>query len=159
MGGYSKEDIIRIAEDENVRYIRLQFTDILGTIKNVEIPFKQLGKVLDGEMMFDGSSIEGFARVEESDMYLKPDLDTWLIFPWSSDDAKAGRLICDVYDIDGSPFSGDPRSNLKRLVGEMQDMGYDDLQLGPEPEFFLFKLDKDGNATTELSDTGGYFDL
>lgn len=159
MGEYSKEDILRIAEDENVRYIRLQFTDILGAIKNVEIPFKQLGKALDGEMMFDGSSIEGFARVEESDMYLKPDLDTWLIFPWSSDDARAGRLICDIYDIDGTPFSGDPRSNLKRLVGEMEDMGYDDLNLGPEPEFFLFKLDKEGNATTELSDNGGYFDL
>src|SRR5699024_11990077 len=123
----------------------LHMTDILGTIKNVEIPFKPLGKVLDGEMMFDSSSIEGFARVEESDMYLKPDLDTWLIFPWSPDDAKAGRLICDVYDIDGSPFSGEPRCNLKRLVGEMQDMGVDDLELQPSPELFVFNSENNRN--------------
>ncbi|WP_411842791.1 type I glutamate--ammonia ligase [Salinicoccus sp. HZC-1] len=159
MKEYSRKDILRIAEDENVRYIRLQFTDILGAIKNVEIPLKQLGKALDGEMMFDGSSIEGFTRVEESDMFLKPDLSTWVIFPWSSDDARIGRLICDVYGIDGEPFLGDPRSNLKRTVKEMQEMGYDKLQLGPEPEFFLFKLDDERRPTTELSDTGGYFDM
>src|SRR5699024_10999197 len=123
----------RIAEDENVRYIRLQFTDILGTIKNVEIPIKQLGKALDGEIMFDGSSIEGFARVEESDMFLKPDMDTWLIFPWSSDDARIGRLICDIYDIDGKPFSGDPRSHLNRVVAVRAGTAYDAHQLSQEP--------------------------
>ncbi|KKK35024.1 MULTISPECIES: type I glutamate--ammonia ligase [Salinicoccus] len=159
MDEYSRDDILRIAESENVRYVRLQFTDILGTIKNVEIPTTQLGKALDGEMMFDGSSIEGFVRVEESDMYLKPDFNTWRIFPWSDDNAKSARLICDVYDIDGQPFEGDPRSNLKKVIQEMEDMGYTSFNLGPEPEFFLFKLDSEGNPTTEMNDEGGYFDL
>ncbi|WP_411842799.1 type I glutamate--ammonia ligase [Salinicoccus sp. HZC-1] len=159
MDEYTREDIIRIAEAENVRYVRLQFTDILGTIKNVEIPTTQLGKALDGEMMFDGSSIEGFVRVEESDMFLKPDFNTWRIFPWSDDNAKSARLICDVYDINGEPFDGDPRSNLKRVIKEMEEMDYTSFNLGPEPEFFLFKLDKEGNPTTEMNDEGGYFDL
>ncbi|MFB9861257.1 type I glutamate--ammonia ligase [Salinicoccus siamensis] len=159
MTEYSREDILKMAEEQNVRYIRLQFTDIVGHIKNVEIPYRHLDKALDGEMMFDGSSIEGFVRLEESDMYLKPDLNTWVIFPWSQDDTKIGRLICDVYCIDGQPFEGDPRSNLKRVVSEMQEMGYDKFNLGAEPEFFLFKLDKAGQPTTEPSDEGGYFDL
>ncbi|WP_020006299.1 type I glutamate--ammonia ligase [Salinicoccus albus] len=159
MDEYSREDILRMAEDEAVRYIRLQFTDVLGAIKNVEIPVTQLDKALDGEMMFDGSSIEGFARVEESDMYLKPDFNTWVIFPWSQENERIARLICDVYGIDGKPFVGDPRSNLKRVIKEMEHLGYDAMNLGPEPEFFLFKLTKDGEETTELSDEGGYFDL
>lgn len=159
MSEYSREDILRIAENENVRFIRLQFTDILGAIKNVEIPVSQLDKALDGEMMFDGSSIEGFVRLEESDMYLKPDFNTWVIFPWEHNGRRIARLICDVYDIDGNPFEGDPRSNLKRVVKEMEEMGYEVMNLGAEPEFFLFKLDKEGNPTTEPSDEGGYFDL
>lgn len=156
---YTREDIKRIAEEENVRYIRLQFTDILGTIKNVELPIGQLNKALDGEMMFDGSSIEGFVRIEESDMYLRPDYDTWTIFPWTAGKGKVARLICDVYDVEQTPFDGDPRSNLKRVLKEMEDMGYSAFNLGPEPEFFLFKLDENGNPTTELNDQGGYFDL
>ncbi|KKK33467.1 glutamine synthetase [Salinicoccus sediminis] len=159
MKKFTREDIKRIAEEENVRYLRLQFSDILGTIKNVEVPISQIDKALDGEMMFDGSSIEGFVRIEESDMYLVPDLSTWTIFPWSAGNAKVARLICDIYDTDGKPFDGDPRSNLKRVLKEMEDMGYSAFNLGPEPEFFLFKLDENGNPTTELNDQGGYFDL
>ncbi|MFQ7233786.1 MAG: glutamine synthetase beta-grasp domain-containing protein, partial [Enterococcus hulanensis] len=97
----SKEDIKRIVEEENVRFLRLMFTDIMGTIKNVEVPVSQMAKVLDNKMMFDGSSIEGFVRIEESDMYLYPDLTTWMIFPWESDHGKVGRLICDIYGPDG----------------------------------------------------------
>ncbi|TVT28173.1 type I glutamate--ammonia ligase [Salinicoccus cyprini] len=159
MSEFTREDIIRIAEEENVRYLRLQFTDILGTIKNVEVPISQLNKALDGEMMFDGSSIEGFVRIEESDMYLVPDLNTWSIFPWTAGKGKVARLICDIYNVDGQPFDGDPRANLKRILKEMEDMGYSAFNLGPEPEFFLFKLDEKGQPTTELNDQGGYFDL
>ena len=156
---FTKEDIRKFAKEENVRYLRLQFTDILGTIKNVEVPVSQLEKVLDNEMMFDGSSIEGFVRIEESDMYLYPDLDTWGIFPWTAGQGKVARLICDVYTTDGEPFAGDPRTNLKRILKEMEDLGYTDFNLGPEPEFFLFKLDEKGEPTLELNDNGGYFDL
>ena len=156
---FTKDDIRKFAEEENVRYLRLQFTDILGTIKNVEVPVSQLEKVLDNEMMFDGSSIEGFVRIEESDMYLQPDLDTWVIFPWTAGQGKVARLICDVFKTDGTPFEGDPRANLKRVLKEMEDMGFTDFNLGPEPEFFLFKLDEKGEPTLELNDDGGYFDL
>lgn len=159
MNDFSREDILRIANEESVEYITLQFTDVLGIIKNVEIPVDQLDKALDGELMFDGSSIEGFVNVEESDMYLKPDLSTWVIFPWSTEDMKIARLICDVYDINGEPFEGDPRSNLKRVVKEMEEKGYEHFNLGPEPEFFMFKLDANGEATTILNDESGYFDL
>lgn len=126
---FTKEDIRKFAKEENVRYLRLQFTDILGTIKNVEVPVSQLEKVLDNEMMFDGSSIEGFVRIEESDMYLYPDLDTWVIFPWTAGQGKVARLICDVYTTDGEPFAGDPRTNLKRILKEMEDLGYTDFNL------------------------------
>lgn len=159
MAKYTKEDIKRFAEEQNVRYLRLQFTDILGAIKNVEIPISQLDKALDNEMMFDGSSIEGFVRIEESDMKLYPDLDTWVIFPWTSDKGKVARLICDIHKPDGTPFAGDPRSNLKRVLQEMRELGFTDFNLGPEPEFFLFKLDEKGEPTLELNDQGGYFDL
>ena len=123
------------------------------------MPVSQLEKVLDNEMMFDGSSIEGFVRIEESDMYLHPDLDTWVIFPWTAGQGKVARLICDVYKTDGTPFEGDPRANLKRVLKEMEDLGFTDFNLGPEPEFFLFKLDEKGEPTLELNDDGGYFDL
>ena len=156
---YTKEDIVKIVEDKNVKFIRLQFTDILGTIKNVEIPVSQLEKALDNKMMFDGSSIEGFVRIEESDMYLRPDLDTFMIFPWTAEKGKVARLICDIARPDGSPFEGDPRSNLKRVLKEMEELGFTGFNLGPEPEFFLFKLDEKGNPTLELNDDGGYFDL
>lgn len=156
---YTKEDIKQIVKDKNVKFIRLQFTDILGTIKNVEIPLSQLDKALDNKMMFDGSSIEGFVRIEESDMYLRPDLDTFMIFPWTAEKGKVARLICDIARPDGTPFEGDPRSNLKRILKEMEALGFTGFNLGPEPEFFLFKLDNEEKVTLELNDDGGYFDL
>ncbi len=136
--GYTKEDILRIAKEQNVRFIRLQFTDLLGAVKNVEIPVSQLVKALDNKMMFDGSSIEGYVRIEESDMYLYPDLDTWVVFPWVSED-RIARLICDIYMVDGTPFAGDPRFILKRVLKEAEEMGFTSMNIGPEPEFFLFK--------------------
>ncbi|MBW8348970.1 type I glutamate--ammonia ligase [Bacillus sp. IITD106] len=160
MGMYTKESILQLSEEQNVKFIRLQFTDILGTVKNVEIPISQLEKALDNKMMFDGSSIEGFVRIEESDMYLYPDLDTWVIFPWTAEKGgKVARLICDVYGSDLKPFPGDPRSNLKRVLKEMEKFGFSNFNLGPEPEFFLFKLDENGDPTLDLNDNGGYFDL
>lgn len=159
MAKFTKEQIFQMVEKENVKFIRLQFTDILGTIKNVEIPVSQLEKALDNKMMFDGSSIEGFVRIEESDMYLYPDLDTFVIFPWTAEKGKVARFICDIHHPDGSPFEGDPRNNLKRVLEEMKALGFTDFNLGPEPEFFLFKLDEKGAPTLELNDNGGYFDL
>ncbi|MFD2682686.1 type I glutamate--ammonia ligase [Bacillus seohaeanensis] len=159
MAKYTREDILRLADEQNVKFIRLQFTDILGTIKNVEIPVSQLEKALDNKMMFDGSSIEGFVRIEESDMNLYPDLDTWVVFPWTAEKGKVARLICDIYNPDGTPFDGDPRNNLKRVLSQMEELGFTDFNLGPEPEFFLFKLDVEGEPTLELNDNGGYFDL
>ncbi|MGG2107996.1 type I glutamate--ammonia ligase [Lysinibacillus pakistanensis] len=159
MGKYTKEDIKRLIEEKNVSFIRLQFTDILGTIKNVEIPVSQLDKALENKMMFDGSSIEGFVRIEESDMYLYPDLDSFVVFPWTSEKGKVARFICDVYTAKGEPFAGDPRNNLKRILRKMEDMGFTSFNLGPEPEFFLFKLDAKGEPTLEVNDHGGYFDL
>jgi glutamine synthetase, type I len=159
MPKYTKEDIIRLVQEENVKFIRLQFTDILGTIKNVEIPVSQLEKALNNKMMFDGSSIEGFVRIEESDMYLYPDLDTFVIFPWTAEKGKVARFICDIYNPDGTPFEGDPRNNLRRVLKEMEELGFTAFNLGAEPEFFLFKLDEKGEPTLELNDNGGYFDL
>jgi glutamine synthetase len=156
---YTKEDILRMVKEENVRFIRLQFTDLLGVIKNVEIPIGQLEKALENKMMFDGSSIEGFVRIEESDMYLFPDLDTWVIFPWTSEKGKVARLICDIYSPDGTPFDCDPRGIFKRVLKEMEDLGFTEFNIGPEPEFFLFKNDEKGEPTLELNDKGGYFDL
>ncbi|SFU76730.1 type I glutamate--ammonia ligase [Alicyclobacillus macrosporangiidus] len=155
---YTRDQILQIAKDENVRYIRLQFTDLFGVVKNVEIPVDQLSKALDNKIMFDGSSIEGFVRIEESDMYLIPDLSTWLIFPWDSGQGRVARLICDIHLPDGQPFPGDPRGVLKRVLGEAKAMGFDSFNVGSEPEFFLFKMDENGRPTQEVNDEGGYFD-
>lgn len=159
MSKFTKEEIYKIIEEENVKFIRLQFTDLLGTIKNVEIPYSQLDKALDNEMMFDGSSIEGFVRIEESDMKLHPDLDTFVVFPWTSEKGKVARFICDIYNPDGTPFEGCPRYNLKRNLERMEKLGFTAFNIGTEPEFFLFKLDEKGDPTMELNDKGGYFDL
>ncbi|WP_284140035.1 MULTISPECIES: type I glutamate--ammonia ligase [unclassified Virgibacillus] len=156
---YTKEDIMVKIKEENVRFIRLQFTDMLGTIKNVEIPLSQLDKALDNKMMFDGSSIEGFVRIEESDMYLYPDLDSFVVFPWTSEKGKVARFICDIYNPDGTPFEGCPRYNLKRNLKKMEEAGFSAFNIGTEPEFFLFKLDENGEPSLELNDHGGYFDL
>ena len=154
-------DILSEVKEKNVTFLRLMFTDILGTLKNVEVPAteEQLEKILDNKMMFDGSSIEGFVRINESDMYLYPDLDTWIIFPWGDENGKVAGLICDVYNPDGTAFAGDPRGNLKRALTHMEATGFKSFNLGPEPEFFLFKLDEKGNPTLEVNDQGGYFDL
>ncbi|SHE38307.1 glutamine synthetase [Seinonella peptonophila] len=156
---YTKEDILRIADQEGVAYIRLQFTDLLGTIKNVEVPRSQLEKALNNQMMFDGSSIEGFVRIEESDMYLYPDLNSWVIYPWSTGEDKVAGMTCDIYNPDGKPFDGDPRGILKRVLAEAAELGFTAMNVGPEPEFFLFKTDEKGNPTLDLNDQGGYFDL
>ncbi|ANZ94090.1 MULTISPECIES: type I glutamate--ammonia ligase [Brochothrix] len=156
---YTKEDLLAIAETEHVKFVRLQFTDVNGTIKNVEVPVSQLDKALSNKMMFDGSSIDGFTRIEESDMLLYPDFNTWVIFPWTAEKGKVARLICDVYTPNLQPFTGDPRMNLKRVLKEMEAEGFTSFNLGPEPEFFLFKLDENGKPTLELNDNAGYFDL
>ncbi|PTM58884.1 type I glutamate--ammonia ligase [Desmospora activa] len=157
--GLTKEDILRSVKENDVQYIRLQFTDLLGTIKNVEIPTSQLEKALDNKLMFDGSSIEGFVRIEESDMYLYPDPDTWVIYPWGGESGKVAGLVCDVYMPDGTPFAGDPRGILKKVLKEAEELGFSAFNVGPEPEFFLFKTNEKGEPTLNLNDQGGYFDL
>lgn len=158
MSKYTKEDIIKIVRDKDVKFIRLQFTDIFGTLKNVAITASQLEKALKNECMFDGSSIEGFVRIEESDQYLRPDLDSFVIFPWRPQQGKVARLICDIYTPEGKPFDGDPRYVLKKVLAEAAEMGYT-FNVGPELEFFLFSTDEYGKPTTKTTDEGGYFDL
>ncbi len=159
---YSQSEIRQILEQENVKFLRLQFTDIIGMNKNIELPTSQFDKALDGEIMFDGSSIEGFTRIEESDMLLKPDFDTFLIFPTiveGNERGRVARLICDVARPDDSPFPGDPRYVLKKQIEKIKSLGFDDLYAGPEPEFFLFWRDHEGRPTTITHDSAGYFDL
>ncbi|MDD2496889.1 MAG: type I glutamate--ammonia ligase [Desulfitobacteriaceae bacterium] len=158
MDKYTKEDILEQAIEQNVSFVRLQFTDIFGVLKNVSITVGQLEKALNGELIFDGSSIEGFVRIEESDMYLKPDLSTFIILPWRPKEGAVARMICDVYNADHTPYSGCPRVNLKRVLAEAAEMGYT-VNVGPEAEFFLFTLDDNGNPTTNTQDNAGYFDL
>ncbi len=155
---YSKKDIMELVKDEDVEFIRLQFTDMFGSLKNVAITASQLEKALNNECMFDGSSIEGFVRIEESDMYLHPDLSTMEIFPWRPQQGKVARLICDVYRPNGMPFEGDPRYILKRAIKEAEDLGYR-FEVGPECEFFLFHTDENGMPTTLTHEKAGYFDL
>lgn len=158
MNYYTRADILRIVEEEDVGFIRLQFTDIFGVMKNVAITASQLEKALDHQIMFDGASIEGFARIEESDMYLYPDLDTFEIFPWRPQQGKVARLICDVYKPDGTIFQSDPRYVLKKVMSQAKSMGLE-FDVGPECEFFLFHTDDDGLPTTVTHESAGYFDL
>ena len=158
MNNYTREDILRMVEEEDVGFIRLQFTDIFGTLKNIAITTSQLERALDNQIMFDGSSIDGFARVEESDMYLFPDLNTFEIFPWRPQQGKVARMICDVHQADGSVFKSDPRYVLKTVLADAAEMGYE-FQVGPECEFFLFHTDDDGLPTTISHEKAGYFDL
>lgn len=158
MGKYTKQDIMRRMEEEDIEFIRLQFTDMFGSLKNVAITSSQLEKALDNKCMFDGSSIEGFVRIEESDMYLYPDLDTFDTFPWRPQQGKVARLICDVYKADGTPFEGDPRYVLRRVLQEAADMGYQ-FDVGPECEFFLFHTDDNGMPTTISHEKASYFDI
>lgn len=153
-----KMEIIEKIKADDVRFIRLQFTDIEGVLKNVAIPVTQLEKALKGDLMFDGSSIAWFANIEESDMYLVPDPATYTIFPWRPSGGAVARLICDVYTPDKKPFEGDPRTNLKRLVKEAEEMGFI-MNAGPEAEFFLFLVDEQGRPLLNTQDQAGYFDL
>ena len=159
----TQADIRAQVKEKNVKFLRLMFTDILGTLKNVEVPAtdEQLDKLFENKMMFDGSSIEGFVRINESDMYLYPDINTWTIFPWGDENGAVAGVICDVYTPEGEPFAGDPRGVLKRNLKAMEKFGFKKFNLGPEPEFFLFKLDEAGEIipSLEVNDKGGYFDL
>ena len=157
--GASKKDILDLAAKSNVRFLRLQFTDILGVNKNVEIPRSQFEKALDGDIMFDGSSIEGFVRIEESDMLLLPDLSTFQVFPWGDPENKVARLICDITTPDGQPFAGDPRGVLRRQLDRARKMGFSTMNAGMEAEFFMFKTGPEGEPTTNTHDVGAYFDL
>ncbi len=158
MGKYSKEDILRMVREQDVEFIRMQFTDIFGQLKNVAITSSQIEKAVNNQIMIDGSSIEGFVRIHESDQYLYPDLDSFTILPWRPQYGKVARLICDVHNPDGTPFVGDPRGVLKRELAKAAEKGYS-FNVGPELEFFLFETDDEGNPTTKTGDEAGYFDL
>lgn len=154
----TREDILRLVEEEDVEFIRLQFADILGNLKNVAVTVNQIEKVLDNKITFDGAAIDGFASTEEADMYLHPDMDTFTIFPWRPQQGKVARMICDVYGPDGKPFEGDPRYVLKKAVAEAAKRGYS-MEVGPEIEFFLFHMDDNGLPTTVSHEKGTYFDM
>ncbi|MBE3577137.1 MAG: glutamine synthetase [Limnochordales bacterium] len=156
--GFSIQDVMRLVAEQDVRFIRLQFTDILGIVKNVAIPASQLERAFNNEVMFDGSSIEGFTRVEESDMNLRPDPTTFALLPWRPRESAVARLICDVYNPDGSPFAGDPRHVLRRALDEAAAMGFS-VQIGAECEFFLFHRSPEGKPLPVTHDKAGYFDL
>jgi glutamine synthetase len=154
----TKEEIVRRVSEDGIEFINMQFTDIVGVVKSVTIPVAELEVVLESGQWFDGSSVLGFARIAESDMYLVPDLGTYAIIPWQADGSVTARLICDVYTPDGEPFEGDPRYVLKRALAEAEAMGHT-YHTGPEPEFFLFESDGNGRAVPKPQDQGGYFDL
>jgi glutamine synthetase len=160
-GGFGRLDrtqLLGLLDEFSVRFLRLQFIDVMGVLKNVEVPRSQFGKALDGDIMFDGSSIDGFVRVEESDMVLHPDYDTFVVFPWSDPDNRVARLICDVHTADGAIFEGDPRRVLVRQQAAARKLGYE-MMAGAEAEFFLFHRATDGSPTRQTHDAGGYFDL
>jgi glutamine synthetase len=154
----SKADIAKLVQENDIQFIRLQFTDLFGQLKNVAITPSQLAKCLDNKCMIDGSSIEGFVGIEESDMYLYPDLDTFAVLPWRPQQGKVARFICDIYNPDGTPFEGSPRYILRKQLERARALGYT-FNVGPELEFFLFHTDGEGNPTVETHDNAGYFDL
>lgn len=158
MNNYTKEDVIRIVQEEDVEFIRLQFTDMFGNLKNIAITASQLETALDNKCMFDGSAIVGFVKIEESDMYLYPDYSTLEIFPWRPQQGKVARMICDVYRPNGEPFAGDSRYVLKRAIKKAEEMGYT-FKVGPECEFFLFDTDENTMPTVETREKAGYFDV
>jgi glutamine synthetase len=158
LAGATAQDILKLAATHDVRFLRLQFTDILGINKNVEIPRSQFEKALAGDILFDGSSIEGFVRIEESNMLLVPDLETVLVFPWGGIDSRVARLICDIQMPNGTPFAGDPRAVLKRQIARAAALGYT-MNAGMEAEFFMFKPGQEGTPATVTHDVGSYFDM
>ena len=155
---YTKQDIIHFVEEEDVEFIRLQFTDMFGNFKNMAVTTSQLEKVLGNECVFNGSAIEGFMSMQEPDIYLYPDLDTFEIFPWRPQQGKVARFICDLYRADGTPFWGDSRHILRKVLQQAGELGYR-IKAGPECEFFLFDLSQDGSATTQTKEKGGFFDI
>lgn len=156
---YDKAEIKKIIKEQNVKFIKLQFVDINGQVKNMSVPSEQIDKVLNNEIMLDGSSIKGFRSIETSDMFFYPDINSFQILPWRENGGvNAARLICDIYNADGTPFEGCPRCNLKRVMEAAEKMGFS-MNIGPEAEFFLFSKDKDGNVTTETQDRAGYYDV
>lgn len=158
MSKYTKKDILELVDEEDVEFIRLQFTDLFGTMKNLAITSSHLKKALDNKVIFDGSSIDGFVSVDESDMYLYPDYGTLALFPWRPQQGKVARLICDVYETNGNCYEGDPRYILKKVISEASAMGYT-FDVGPECEFFLYHTDDEGMPTTITHEQAGYFDM
>ena len=154
MENYNKAEILQMVEEEDVEFIRLQFVDLFGNLKNTAVTAGQLERVLDQGYVFDGSCVEGFLHDNDMDMFLRPDLDTLAVFPWGPQQGKVARLICDVYGVDQKPFKGDPRYVLRQAAEEAKQMGYT-FQVGPECEFFLFHTDDDGRPTTNTHETAG----
>ena len=153
------EDIKKIIEEKNIRFIKLQFVDINGQVKNLSIPSSHIDKVLNNEIMLDGSSIKGFRSIETSDMFFYPDKNTFEVLPWRNKEGyQSARIICDIYNADGTPFEGCPRCNLKRVMKEAEKYGFT-MNIGPEAEFFLFAKDEKGNITTTTQDNAGYYDI
>lgn len=158
MNQYTRQDIIRMVEDEDVEFIRLQFVDLFGHLKNMAVTNSQLIKVLDNKCMFNGAAIDGFSEIRNPELFLEPDLDTFAIFPWRPQSGKVARFICNVKNGDNTPFEGDSRYVLQKVVEEAKEMGYT-FQAGPECRFYLFDLDENGEPTTHTSEKGGYFDI
>ncbi len=156
---YTKENILKLVQDNHVKFIRMQFTDVFGQLKNVTITVSQLEKALNNQIMFDGSSIGRFVRINESDQYLRPDFDIFTIFPWHSENEKVARLICDIFQPNGEPFFGALREALHRTLKKAKEMGFSAFNVGPECEFFLFQANANGKPTTLTNDEAGYFDL
>lgn len=156
---YTNDEIRDLVQAENVRFLRVTFSDLFGRLKSVDLPISQLDKLLAKKLTFDGSSIDGFVRIEESDMHLYPDMATWMIFPWGAEHGKVAQVICSVHLTDGTPFAGDPRNNLMRVLKQMEALGFTAFNIGPEPEFFLFETDEAGKPTTQVNDQENYFDL
>ncbi len=156
---FTPEEVKGFIKEYNIKFIKLQFVDINGQVKNLTIPSEHIDKALANEMMLDGSSIKGFRSIETSDMFFYPDINSFQILPWREKDGiTSARLICDIYNHDGTPFEGCPRCNLKRIMKEAEKMGFS-MNVGPEAEFFLFSKDKDGRVTTTTQDRAGYYDV
>ncbi len=156
---FTRDDIKGFIKEYNIKFIKLQFVDINGQVKNISIPSEQIDKALDNEIMLDGSSIKGFRSIETSDMFFHPDINSFQILPWREQNGiNSARLICDIYNADGTPFEGCPRCNLKRVMQAAEKMGFS-MNVGPEAEFFLFAKDKNGDVTTETQDRAGYYDV
>lgn len=156
---FTRDEIKSLIKEYNIKFIKLQFVDINGQVKNMSVPSEQIDKALNNEIMLDGSSIKGFRSIETSDMFFHPDINSFQILPWrNTNGVNAARLICDIYNSDGTPFEGCPRCNLKRVMEAAEKLGFS-MNVGPEAEFFLFSKDKDGNVTTETQDRAGYYDV